>query len=160
MRAPFGYFDGVPVEMDRGPGEPLAETRAWEAVLALTPADRLRDSRHVYAYYRDFHEAVGGADWLDAEMGVPERVEDIWDHVTPGGMFLMTHEESVWIGMEAECAWEEEHGLLLVWDHSGRLVKAGGFDGHPTNVAAYGDEALTDVVYAASNPVHTTRLED
>ena len=161
MQAPFGYFDGRTVEMERGSDESAVVKAAWQAVLALSPADRQRDSRHVHAYYRDYHEAVGGKDWLDAEIGVPATPEDIWDHVTPGAMFVMDQSDDtqVWIGMEAECAWEAEHGLLLVWDSAGRLVKTGGFDGHATNDYAYDDDSMADVVYAASNPANTTRRD-
>ena len=57
------YFDNAEVELDEDLQEP--DERAAEALAAflrLTLADRLRDSRHVYAYYRDFHEVVGGED--------------------------------------------------------------------------------------------------
>ena len=150
------YFDNAEVELDEDLEEP--DERAAEALAAflrLTSADRLRDSRHVYAYYRDFHEAVGGEDWLDAEMGIPEKPEDIWAHVTPGVVGVWTgngDDPHLYIFVEANCRWEVEHGLLLVWRDGKVLTKAGGFDGHPTNNES-------DVVYDASNPKHTTRLE-
>ncbi|MGL5009778.1 MAG: DUF6985 domain-containing protein, partial [Paracoccaceae bacterium] len=53
------FFDGAEVELDTEPAT-LAESAALAAFLQLGPADRLAASRHVYAYYRDFHNAVGG----------------------------------------------------------------------------------------------------
>lgn len=153
------YFDNAEVELIDDPEDPGAEM-ALETFLMLTPADRIVDSRHVFAYYRDFHEAVGGQDWLDEQMGVPETPADIWKHVTPTTLDLRKGrgDDSSWYVMvEANCAWEEEHGLLLVWRDGRTLTKVGGYDGHVTNANAYADDGLRDVVYVATNPNHTTR---
>lgn len=157
-----GYFDGAEVELLTSP-DTGADRAALDNFLELTAEDRLRDSRHVYAYYKDFHDAVGGEDWLDEEMGIPAAPEDIWQHVTPGPITIeqaREHDPCVYVTMEAECAWEIEHGLLLVWREGKLLTKAGGYDGHTTNVRAFADDSLEDVVYAASNPAFTTRLNE
>lgn len=157
------YFNNAEVELFDGFDEnDLQAAEALATFLALTPADRLKDSRHVFAYYCDFREAVGGEDWLDAEMGIPEKPEDIWDHVTPNVVGVWKgrgDDKHTYIFVEANCVWEEEHGLLLVWRDGKVLNKAGGFDGHPTNAGAYADNAMSDVVYRASNPDYTTRLD-
>jgi hypothetical protein len=49
---------------------------------------------------------------------------------------------------------------MLVWCNGTTLTKVGGYDGHVTNVNSYADDSLADVVYAASNPEFTTRLND
>ena len=59
---------------------------------------------------------------------------------------------------EANCDWEEEHGLMLVWRNGTTLTKVGGYDGHLTNVNAYANKKMINVVYAASNPEYTTFL--
>jgi hypothetical protein len=132
-----------------------------EAFTKLTAADRIADSRHVYAYCQDYHEAVRGEDWLDAQMGIPQSPEQIWKHVTPGQVFVERSfsSDQHYLVMEAECAWEEEHGLMMVWRSGTTLCKTGGYDGHITNVDAFADEAMKDVVYAANDQKFTTRLD-
>ena len=92
------------------------------------------------------------------EIGLPEEVEDIWAFVTPGPLHLEQRDSDWYIVMEAECAWEEEHGLMLVWRNGATLTKAGGWNGHVTNANAYADPALESVVYKAVNSEFTTRL--
>lgn len=154
------YFDGATVEMFEASGTPQ-ERAAVDTFLTLGPADRLRDSRHVYAYYRDFHQAVGGKDWLDAEMGVPATPQDIWPHVTPTviGTDINPDDGLAYVTLECNCAWEEEHGLMMVWRAGRVLNKVGGYDGHLTNANAYADDTLKEVVYSASDPDLTTRLD-
>lgn len=160
MNETVPYFDHAEVQIFEA--EVLADQgaqAAWNNFLSLTVADRLADSHHVYAYYKDYHEAVGGEDWLDEEMGVPENPEAIWQYVTPGTVELRKDDDGIWyVMLEAECGWEVEHGLLLVWREGKVLIKTGSYDGHTTNAYAYDDELLTDVVYAATNPAYTTRL--
>ena len=154
------YFDGVEVPLVEAPSNPV-EAAALQAFLTLTPAERLAASRHVHAYYLDFHSAVGGEDWLDAEMGIPATAEAIWNHVRPKVVFAAHDPYSTtgdaYVVVEADCDWEEEHGLMLCFRHGTRLTKCGGFDGHLTNASAYDDDTLADIVYHASNPGFTTR---
>ncbi|MFY0635906.1 MAG: hypothetical protein JXQ91_19005 [Vannielia sp.] len=161
------YFDGAEVPFEVTPEAAAhgteAVTRAIAAFTGLTAADRLADSLHVYNYYRDFHAAVGGEDWLDAEMGVPESPSEIWPHVTPGPLQLTVDHyaegKPLYMVMEAECAWEEEHGLMMVWKGGAQLTKTGGYDGHVSNANAYANDKLAGVVYSASNPALTTRRD-
>lgn len=160
MMVKVPYFDNAEIEVfeDYDASDPRA-VAALEAFLTLTPADRLKDTRHVYAYYQDFREAVGGEDWMDEEMGVPETPQDIWAYVEPNVVGIWPGrggDDNYYVFVEANCGWEEEHGLLLVWRNGTVLNKAGGFDGHATNANA--DDSLRDIVYSASNPAYTTRL--
>jgi uncharacterized protein DUF6985 len=157
------YFDNAEVSRfddEVAPGDTAAAEAVLASFLALTPTDRIADSRHVFAYYRDYHEAVGGKDWLDAEMGVPQTAADIWHSVTPGPVTVGKHDGHWYVAMEAECRWEPEHGLMMVWRDGMTLSKVGGYDGHMTNGAAYANDSLKDVVYAASKEKYTTRLTD
>lgn len=159
------YFDNAEVEWQYRDEIESGDAAAVDAVLvsflALTTADRIADSRHVFAYYQDFREAVGGAEWLDEEMGIPQAAADIWHSVTPGPITISEHGGRWYVAMEAECRWEEEHGLMLVWRDGATLSKVGGYNGHLTNEGAYDDIGnLKDVVYATSNPKYITRLTD
>ena len=157
------YFNNIEVEISDT--ENINEKNAITAIdnfLALTEANRIADSYHIFAYYKDFHKDVGGEDWLDEEMGIPESPTDIWKYVKPNRMICIEKgydgDDNWYITMEANCDWEEEHGLMLVWRNGTTLTKVGGYDGHLTNVNAFADDNMINVVYAASNPEYKTFL--
>lgn len=97
-------------------------------------------------------------------MGAPETPADIWKYVTPIDEIDVTkdHEgdQNWYVVMEANCGWEEEHGLMLVWRNGTTLSKVGGYDGHLANSHAYADDNLAEVVYAALDPSFTTHLNE
>ena len=138
------FFDGAQLDvfLDRDQGD-LIETseiaaRAIHHFLQLGTADRLDASRHVHAYYEDFRDAVGGEDWMDDEFGRIVSAEDVWAHVDPKVLQVMTETDGTgrvvpYVVLEANCDWESEHGLLMSWENGSRLVKVGGYDGHPLN---------------------------
>ena len=155
-----GWFDGAEVELEEP--ETSVDAIALENFLKLTAQDRLNASRHVHAYYLDFHDAAGGEDWLDSQMGIPATPEDIWNHVQPQLLFVASRDDMPghsYVVVEANCDWEEEHGLMLVWKDGKRLTKVGGYNGHLSNVWAFANNALENVVYAASDPRFQTLLE-
>lgn len=154
-----GYFDGLEIELesaddvgsevDYGSAEAKAALAAWSA---LTAADREADTRHLHAYYLDLVEETGEGD--------PEvEPVSLWGGVEPGAVHLTTNSDPdghVYLVLEAECGWEEEHGVMMVWRDGGTLIKLGEFDGHATNVDAYDDPSLEGVVYASDE--RTTRI--
>jgi len=150
------YFDNANIELDNvGPddAEHPGERAAWAAFMALSSTDRLSDSRHLFAYYRDFHILVSGADWLDDKMGIVTNPHDIWPHVRPKIIWSTPDPKSdAWfIEIEADCAWEEEHGVHMVWENGGTLIKAGGYDGHPRNWFETPTPQTDLIVYSAIN---------
>lgn len=159
------YFDHADLAYDEADNEisdPARAAQALASFLALTPSDRLADSRHIWAYYRDVHETIGGEEWLDPEMGVPAGPQDIWRHVRPRYLYINAGYEgdpACYIVVDCACDWEPEHGLMLVWRDGLRLTKAGGFDGHVSNEGAFDNPAYAGIVYASSSPQHVTRLD-
>ncbi|WP_313196008.1 DUF6985 domain-containing protein [Shinella zoogloeoides] len=156
------YFGGREVELDDD-GDP-ADPRSAAALavfLALTEADRISDSAHVFAFCSDYCEEAGRPEWLDEIMEVPENPTNIWDHVMSGPVMVRKgrgDDNNWYVVMEAECAWDTEHGLMLVWHQGKTLTKVGGYNGHLTDAGAYRDADLRNVVYKARNPQFTTRL--
>jgi hypothetical protein len=156
------YFDGAHIQVDTdGPGDdvPPPCRAAWDAFLALTPEHRLADSRHVYAQYQEFHHAVGGEDWLDAAMGVPESAEAIWVHVHPMMVWASADPdgEDWFIEIEADCDWLDGHSLQLVWENGKALSKVGLYDGSPRNWFETPDDDTARIVYHATDPRFMTR---
>ncbi len=158
------YFDGAEVELDEEPdADAPGSAAALASFLALTKADRLSDTRHVLAFYKDYYEEAGRPEWLDAEIGIPESPTDIWDHVTPGSVAVEKgrRDDGNWyVVMQAECGWDAERGLMMVWRNGTTLTKVGGYNGHLTNVNAYADPDLETVVYKARNREYTTSLSE
>lgn len=153
------YFDDADLfydelgEADGGPPEERA-TDVLAIFQTLTPKDREADARHVYAYYRDFREAVGGEDWMDKEMGVPESPVDIWNHVQPDTVTVQlgASDDELHVYIHARCDWEPEHGLQMVWQDGIRLVKVSGIDGNPSNGSFWDG----DVIYSGQSREFTT----
>jgi hypothetical protein len=91
---------------------------------------------HVFRNCQAFVSAVG-------EDEVPVRIsapEDVWLHVEPKRIRVSrrSHDNSVYIVIAAECAWEEEHGLQLVYRAGQQLSRVSDQDGHLTHASAYG----------------------
>ncbi|WP_017956973.1 DUF6985 domain-containing protein [Rhizobium leguminosarum] len=156
------YFDDAEVELaqeaDRDDAKSIA---ALNAFLALTSADREADSRHVFACYKDFYAETGEPEWLDEEMGASASPVEIWNSIRPGPLTLRKgwgDDDNWYVVMEAECAWDAEDGIMLVWRNGTTLSKVGPYNGHLTNKNAYGDETLRDVVYKARNTEYMTRI--
>ena len=155
-RIALPFFDGAEADdiIDEATSiDPAERDRLRAAFLTLGKDARLAASPHVYAYYRDVHHMIGGEDWLDEEMGIPQTDAEIWNHVSPRAIMLMRKGDTHYAVIEADCDWEEEHGLCLSFRDGTELVYCGPFDGHPTN----SDTVEPGVIYNASDPAFTTR---
>ena len=103
----------------------------------------------VFQYYQDCNK-----DWDEGnERYISiESPNDVWKHVQLGTKPLVTRrgygEQGIYISLDCECAWEEEHGLQIVFKNGLKINKIGAYDGHYTNSDAYGDESLEDIIYA------------
>ena len=97
-------------------------------------------------YYKD-HEAC----FVERGKAPIRSAEELWAHVTLGPAPVIGRrrrgDRAIYISVECECAWEEEHGLELVFKNGLRINKLGSYDGHMTNSDAYGDPRLEDVIY-------------
>ena len=167
--APIPYFDNRIVTVDQraevGDLHTLSGAGAFilNAYMGMTSADRLADTRHVYAYYRDIHYHVGGETSLDPFMGVPSSPAAIWNFVQPREIYLMSGFDADphhYVVAACDCDWEREHGLTLVWRDGTTLCKVGPSDGHTTNVDAFDDPSMQNVVYPAIDARFRTMVEE
>jgi hypothetical protein len=104
----------------------------------------------LFCYYKDFEE------WWLAEGRSPIRtVDELWQHVRFGSEPMVTRrpygDKDVFISVECECDWEEEHGLRLVLKNGCKVNKLGGYDGHLTNSDAFADDSLEGVIYRGAS---------
>ncbi|WP_205412906.1 DUF6985 domain-containing protein [Neorhizobium tomejilense] len=123
------YFDGVEIELHQEADlDDANSTAALNAFLGLSGADRASDMRHVFACYSDFYEEAGRPEWLEEEMQIPTSPNEVWSSIRPGPVTVRKgrgDDDNWYVVMEAECAWDPEHGLMLVWRNGTTLSKVG-----------------------------------
>ncbi len=137
------YFNGDTIQMDACDLEPTEALPALKNFLALSNEQRQSDARHLVAYCKLMIEAVGEEVLEDMEVS-EVTAEKIWNHTQVSHIFFgkldagkYAAETTVYLQIEGNVDWEPEHGLQMSWANGNKLVKAGPFDGHPTNGHAY-----------------------
>jgi len=126
------YFDGLLMTFALMGFEDIDESRVESAVsvfLSLTAEDRHADAPDVFRNYRDSIDHY--EDDLDLNIDSPGKV---WDFVQPTEILVKSgfREETVYVYILAECDWEIEHGLQLIYKDGSKLVKVSGQgEGHP-----------------------------
>lgn len=155
------YFDGAVLRVDYDDPAPSSDARAaLEAFLSLTTERRSIDSADVYAYYRETHGFGDQGNWLDRVMGVPRCEEAIWDHVSPEIIYLkqgFEADDPWYVVVEGDCAWDNEHGFMMVWRNGTTVCKVGPCDGD------LGDDEPevtdTEIIYLGG-PITPAKTED
>ncbi len=142
-RVDVPYFPGAQLRfvfdsLD-GDDRPDEFTSAVHRFLALSIRDRDKAAAYVFRNYREICDAIG-----DAEVGVDiDGPADVWNHVHPGEIHVSLWrrpygDRKVYVQITAECAWEPEHGLQIVYRDGSELKRVSQQDGHLTHVDAYG----------------------
>jgi hypothetical protein len=134
------YFPGVKLRFvfdSIGRDEAADEFEsAVRRFLALTIRDRDQAAQYVFANYREMREAIG-----DDEVGVSiDGPADVWNHVRPDEIYVTRRphgDRKVYVQLTAECAWEPEHGLQIVYREGSELKRVSQQDGHLTYVDAF-----------------------
>ena len=123
------------VENDRRPAEFHAAVAAF---LALADAARVATERHVFALYRSF------ADDFKEEYDWPFRIAEpsgVWPHVDATEVRVKREDDGnnapVYVQVAAECDWEVEHGLQLVYSGGNVLTRVSTQDGWMSGADAY-----------------------
>ena len=128
------YFDGqkLPFTLDGLTEADQAEAEvAVNAFFALGNDARLATSAHVLANYRHMADIMGEDD-LDCHI---DAAGAVWAHVRPTEIFLTRRhrrDRAVYVQLLAECDWEQEHGLQIVYRRGAELVRVSEQDGHLT----------------------------
>lgn len=134
------YFPGAKLrfvleglEDDDAPDEFASAVRRF---LALTVRERDHAAPHIFTNYREMCEAIG-ADEVGVDVAQPA---DVWNHVSPDEIFVKRRhsgDRKVYVQITAECAWEREHGLQIVYREGFELKRVSDQDGHLTHVDAH-----------------------
>ena len=132
---PVPYFDGRPMTFTLDGLEESDEPAVATAVasfLSLTAADRDSASASVYQNYLALAAAVD-EDEVGCSISSPG---DVWNHVTPHEVFVKQDyygDKSIYVRINAECDWEPEHGLQIIYRHGRDLSRVSAQDGHLTD---------------------------
>jgi hypothetical protein len=118
---------------------------AIAAFLALDESALKAAAPAIFEYYQDI-----AADFPD-DVSAISSPNEVWRHIRPGRQVVVKrdrfHDRHVYVSIECECSWEPEHGLQIVLRDGHNVTKVGPYDGHVTNVGAYGRKDLEGVVY-------------
>jgi len=132
---PVAYFDGRPMTFTLDGLEESDEADAAAAVAAflkLSEMERLSASASVYQNYLNM-AAVVDADELGCAIS---SEKDVWSYVSPDEIFVKRDhygDKSIYVRITAECEWEPEHGLQIVYRHGSELSRVSSQDGHLTD---------------------------
>lgn len=136
---PVPYFDGLPLSFHLDGLEAADADEAAAAIdafLRLGPGDRRAASPHVYKNYRAIAEIVDEED-LDCRI---DSEAEVWAHVDPSEVYVSRRsggERAIYVQITAECDWEPEHGLQIVYRRGSELSRVSEQDGHLTHADAY-----------------------
>lgn len=129
------YFDGLPLVMVLDGLEDADENEAIDAIesfLRLGPKDRLAASPYVYKNYLRIADVAD-----DEDLGC--RIDsdaEVWSHVRPTEVFVSRRsrrDRAIYVQITADCDWEPEHGLQIVYRRGSELSRVSDLDGHLTH---------------------------
>jgi hypothetical protein len=107
--------------------------------LQLTLDDRNAISSHVLKNCLEFLDAVEMDEQDDYLREIVDENE-IWNFVEPSEIFISRRnrrDRDIYVQIDCNCEWEQEHGLQLVFRQGKKLTRISGIDGHLTESDAY-----------------------
>jgi hypothetical protein len=109
---------------------------AVAAFLSLERKDRLAAGPYVFANYRRMAGLIGEED-LSCKI---DSQDQVWVHVHPSEIFVSRRrrrDRVIYVEIMAECDWEREHGLQIIYRRGCELSRVSDQDGHLTHADAY-----------------------
>jgi len=136
---PVPFFSGRPLRFvietdDDGDSIEADFVAAVAAFRSLGDIQRVAMSDAVAANYREMLDLVEDLEPLEIAV-----VADIWRFVMPTEVRVSRRhrrDRDVYVSVDCECDWEEEHGLQLVFRRGHQLVRVSQQDGHLTRADA------------------------
>jgi len=134
------YFDGLPVPFILRGVEDDAAPADFESALSaffrLGPVEREQAGHYVFRLYRQFVEAVGEGRF---DFTIPSA-SAVWGFVTPTEIHVSRRhrrDQLAYVEIFAECRWEIEHGLVVIYRSGSTLSRVSERDGHLTTSDAF-----------------------
>jgi hypothetical protein len=133
------YFDGLKLTLTLDGLDSTDERKAnttIESFLKLSAEDRIAASPYVFKNYQRIADLA-----YEEDLGCKiASNRDVWNHVRPSEIFVRRRgqDQTIYVQISAECDWEPEHGLQIVYRHGRMLSRVSAQDGHLTHSDAYG----------------------
>jgi hypothetical protein len=124
------------VEVAEGEEVPADADEAIRAFLHLKAQDKNSITPYLYEYYKSLVVAV---DEEERELTI-DAAEDVWRYVEFEEIHVARRlwgDQKIYIKIEGECHWDEEHGLQIVMRSGNELCRVSGQDGALTNTDAF-----------------------
>nr|WP_086937457.1 hypothetical protein [Thaumasiovibrio occultus] len=122
--------------------------QAMHNLLRLSPCALYEAQEAIYAYYQKINAYFEPEDEEYVEIAKPQ---DVWSHIEFGADIAVSRrsrgDKGIYLSITCWCAWEEEHGLQVVFKQGQTVNKVGPFDGHLSHADSYGDPSLEEVIY-------------
>jgi hypothetical protein len=117
--------------------------------LSIPPSVLKEAAPHVFQYYRECKADHGRGEKRFVKIASAGKV---FDHVRLGSKPIVQRrgygDKGIYISLECECDWEQEHGLQIVFKNGLKVNKVGPYDGHLSNADAYDNKKLEKVIFA------------
>ena len=112
----------------------------------LSPTMMNAQNAEIFRYYQDCKRAFDHGSRIETQ-------NDVWSHTRFSGEIVASFDrhnpETVYLSVTFECDWEPEHGLQVVFKNGRDICKIGSFDGHTTNVEAFGRPDFESKIYVS-----------
>ncbi len=143
------YFGGLKLPfIARGimdDSSPADFETAVRSFFDLGPADRQVAGDYLFRLYR-LYAGMFDADEFDFAIPNPAKV---WDFVTPTEIHVSRRpraERSVYVEILAECRWDVEHGVAIIYRGGSKLSRVSDQDGHLTTADAFDLPEVADTI--------------
>lgn len=140
-------FTLIDIAEDPAPAEFVDAIKTFLA----QPSEAKQQAEHyLYLSYRHMLNELDEfeRDEWDLEINEPEQ---IWEFIDLQRVYISRRQhgdKAVHISVQANCEWEPEHGVQLVYSSGSTLVRVSGQDGHLTNTDAYNlDDDQDQILY-------------
>lgn len=160
------WWQGKPVEvqlisielpitfMDFDPAEDATFIQEADAALthflSLNSFYKFEIAKHVFANFQEFCNYVPQSD-LPPDLQKVQAL-NILSFVDPTALYLSRrtkNDKDIYIIMTCECAWDQDHGLQLVFRQGKKLTRVSDQDGHLTEADAFNKPDAEDQLLSA-----------
>lgn len=119
--------------------------------LKIGMEERASMAPHIWQNCKEFLEAIGYEEEDQALWDI-KKAEEIWSFVDFRNIYVERRhrrDQDIYISLQGECDWEQEHGLQLVFRQGKQLTRVSQIDGHLTEADAYGKDDKYDELLSA-----------
>ncbi|GAL06291.1 hypothetical protein JCM19237_1936 [Photobacterium aphoticum] len=146
----FGQAFTFELSQYEGDNDRDAFHQAIRHFMALEPSALQQAEAAIFAYYQKINAYFEPDD--ECYVDIPQA-SDVWAHIEWGDRITVMRrpygDKGIYLLLTAWCAWEEDHGLQMVFKHGKAVNMIGPVSGRVSHIDAFGDPSLEEVMYSA-----------